>query len=258
MELDSQNRIWAGTRQGLVMIDENDNMQLFTVENSGIPNDYIKSLKFDNWGNLWMAAGNPQTDRLLVKYDGTNWTSYPSDRMIMALEVDHQNRIWVGLDVGLKVFENEEWVEITASLLPDHQLKVHPVEYLLTDNEGRVWIGAAPLQHVFTFIKGGLYFATGNDISFFVTPERLISDISLAANGNKWITCYGEHSFHMFSYSWPVLMKIDPEDNITSYSYTTTSFPTSRFTCSEADQFGNLWLGTAYNGLMKFKGANLD
>jgi len=59
---DRSGRLWAGTCQGLLCIDE-DSQQVYTTENCGLVSNRIADLLADDTG-IWVA-----TDAGIAKYD---------------------------------------------------------------------------------------------------------------------------------------------------------------------------------------------
>lgn len=111
---DNSNRIWIGTAHGLAIID-NGVWTLYTIDNSDIPHDAITSIGFDSQGNAWIGASDPRVAQMLLKFDGTTWFSYPAGNSVISVCVDNDDRVWVGLNQGFRLFSNETWTNIGTS-----------------------------------------------------------------------------------------------------------------------------------------------
>ncbi|OFX38892.1 MAG: hypothetical protein A2X08_02680 [Bacteroidetes bacterium GWA2_32_17] len=84
---------------------------MYNYTNSGLPNAHISDIAIDTAGNKWFA-----TYQGIVKFDGTNWTTYnqansglPHD-VCYAIEVDKNNNLWIGTAGGnLAKFDGVNW-----------------------------------------------------------------------------------------------------------------------------------------------------
>lgn len=135
------NYIWAGGERGLMRVNTlNDERIFYDKLNSGLPNNFVRSLSVDASGNKWIG-----TDEGLVKYDGTSWTIFttsnsglPSDK-VLSLAIDSSDNIWIGTyKGGLAKFDGFNWTIYTTSNsnLPDDRIYA-----LAIDSDGTKWIG---------------------------------------------------------------------------------------------------------------------
>ncbi|OGU54818.1 MAG: hypothetical protein A2V66_06955 [Ignavibacteria bacterium RBG_13_36_8] len=254
ISIDALNRKWVGTSKGLVIID-GDNWTVYTTENSYIPHDFITAIAFDSQGNAWIGATDPNIARLLLKFDGINWTSYNAPNLITSLAVDNNNRVWVGLNIGFGIFENDNW----ANTVPywGTPLASQPIESIAVDFDGRVWVVAGGVGYGNTYTPGGLYVFEGDSYEKKALPEDLISHIELAPNGNKWISCLGRYPLNFVEEARVILMKIDNAGNITPFRKGVDKIPADYLRYSSSAPNGDLWIATRDRGIIKFKGANL-
>ena len=121
---DSSGNIWLAVGLGgwgnLIKYDGNSF--------SGFP-PVATAVEFDSEGNLWIGTESFTFDAEIIKYDGTNWTTYnqsnsqmPATIMITDLAFDKLGNLWVGtLDAGLLIFNENgivpvELVSFTANV----------------------------------------------------------------------------------------------------------------------------------------------
>lgn len=255
--IDDQNNKWIGTHKGLVIIDNDENWTVFTTENSDIPHDHITAIAFDSEGNVWIGATDPIIARLLIKYDGTEWSSYNASNIITSLAVDHSDRIWVGKNNGFLIFENGEWRNIVSDLPVAHHLRGNPIESMAIDDDGNVWVVAGGISRGFSYTPGGLYVFINDIFSQIDLPENLISHIHISPNGNKWISCLGRYPLNFIEDTRIILMKLDDMGSLTTYSKADCDLPAAMLRASASQSNGDLWIATRDKGIVKYKGANL-
>ncbi|MFC2133056.1 two-component regulator propeller domain-containing protein [Bacteroidota bacterium] len=251
--VDDFNNKWIGTQKGLVKIDANDNWTIYTTENSGLPNNFINSIAFDKTGNTWIAASQPIGAKALVKLTDNNFYVYNVDKIINTITIDHENRVWVGTDSGLRLLENGEWRNDLTDTLIIHDRRVLT---MACDNQGRIYIGIT--RNVFNQLHPpGLYVYYNGVLTHKPTSEPLITHIHAAENGNIWVCTYG---FYISPHTDPdacILYKIDPGDMITEYTQNNLDINGYFLMQSATQSNGDLWIASRRNGIIKFKGANL-
>lgn len=254
--IDKDNNKWIGTSNGLIKIDADENWTIYNYQTTGIEFDFIMAMASDNNGKLFIATTNYGTRRRLISFDGFEWKAFqfPGLRVIVSLAVDNQNRLWVGLDQGILLFVDDQYITPPGNFeIADLRLKIHSVESIAVDINGLVWIGVGtPRGGV-----GDLFNFDGTNYNLFSLPERYISHINVTVNGNIWISCHGKYPLAYITETTPLLFKIDPDFNITGYSYKSIKIASTLLKWSAADRYGNLWIGSRDMGLIKFKRANL-
>jgi hypothetical protein len=115
---------------------------LFNYLNTPIDFHDVGSIAFDDHGNLYANS-----DRGIIKYDGTNWVLYPrgfflSDTLnngIFAMEVDRVGNIWLGtLGEGLIKFDGNNITKYDYTNSPIHHYA--GINDLHFDNSGNLWV----------------------------------------------------------------------------------------------------------------------
>ncbi|MFC2133061.1 PEGA domain-containing protein [Bacteroidota bacterium] len=254
--IDNLNRKWVGTPEGLVIID-NEQWTVFNENNSDMPQDYITCITFDNNGGAWIGATDFSLNKFLLYFDGTTWTSIPVTKYICCLAVDQTDRVWVGFDPGFEIWNGISWFNPVPDTLGDHNLRINPIESIVVDYDGSVWVGAGGRGNVNGYLPGGLYIFRGDKFTKMVLPENFISHIHLAGDGTKFISCLGKY-YHIYTGGREIaLIKIDPSGSVTSYDLFSLDLASILFVSSATDTFKNLWVATKNKGIMKLKGINL-
>lgn len=109
---DKSNNLWIATSdKGLLKFDGKNKCDIFSTENSEIPNNYPKHLAFDNNGNIWFISNSK-----LVKYDGITWKIFENEKTklpqkIVSIKIDKFNNLWIATSYGLYVF-NENGIDL--------------------------------------------------------------------------------------------------------------------------------------------------
>jgi ligand-binding sensor domain-containing protein len=144
---DSAGNVWVAG-YGVLRFDGKTWTQ-WTAENSGLPTNFVLTLRVDSSGVLW--AG---TTEGLARFDGQTWTVYteandgiPAD-VINSIAFAPNGHVWIGaFDAqhfpyhgGLGDFDGSTWTSYTSknSPLPHEQ-----VESVAVDQTGAVWMGTA-------------------------------------------------------------------------------------------------------------------
>ena len=110
--------------------------------NSGIQSSLLYPIVIDNNNNKWIGT----YDIGLIKYDEENFINYntgnsqiPGNR-VNCLNVDNQNRIWVGTDRGIGVFDGSSWITYTRE---NSGLTNEYINKIRFYNSDVVWIATA-------------------------------------------------------------------------------------------------------------------
>lgn len=234
--------------------------KIYNNENSGLPDNSIRSLAFDNQNNLWVGSSNNG----IAKFDGSNWTAYnthnsslPSNS-IRCITVDYNNNVWIGTSNGLTKFDSQNWAvyDTTNSILP-----YHIISSLAVDKNNVLWIGCGHAT------KGGVLSFDGINWELY-TPENsrlpcsIIHVIHVDEMNNKWIgTGVGIGDCQSGG-----LVKIDNNGNWSIYTKQDSELLYSSVDALTTDLEGNLWIGYKawlyleygyyHGGLQKFDGNN--
>ena len=109
----------------------------------GINQSIVYSINQDQYGNIWAGTEegvirfNSMESFLYNKYKGL--PANASDR-ITTLFIDSKNRIWIGLEKGIALYNPEK--NIFEDLFLDKTIKPNLVSTIIEDTQGSIWIGA--------------------------------------------------------------------------------------------------------------------
>ena len=126
--------VWVATADSIATFN-GTNWQVYET-GKGYGNKPIsKVLAVDSIGNVWTADLHT-----LQKYDGIQWSTFdiPSSPTVICITIDEDNRVWVGTNRGIFVFDQKtsSWVlgfrEETLS-----GVQVNAMQF---DRQGRLWV----------------------------------------------------------------------------------------------------------------------
>lgn len=238
--------LWVGSEGGLTKINRQTNEQTFySINNSGLPNMFIKDIAIDNNGSKWIGTENG-----LAKFDGTNWTVYttqnsqiPNDT-ITTIGFDSQNNVWLGTMNGLAKFDGTNWQIFNTS---NSELLYNKIKKVAVDNSDNIWIGTG--WDIIYKYTGNEWIVTNVETSFGHSTGRQVSDIEIDNFGNVW-TC-----FHQ---GW--LFKFDG-NNWTFYNSENSGLlgggtnNESNLSEIDFDTNNDLWIGYSWsNRMQKYNG----
>lgn len=127
--------MWIGSAGGGLYRFALNQLEVFTVENIGLPSDTVTALALDNDGLLYIG-----TDAGLAELHNGVVTPIPAigERVISQILATNGS-IWVGMaDDGLFFDVGEGWQhETTAGALPDNRITA------LAAVDGEIWVGGA-------------------------------------------------------------------------------------------------------------------
>lgn len=239
--IDTHQALWLGTNgQGLIKYTSTGTTT-FDTTNSDIPGNIVYSMDHDVEGNLWLGTENG-----LAKYKGTNWTVYNTtnsgllENVVFAVEVDDNGIIWIGLwHHGLMKFDGSLWnkIDISNSGLPSNSVSAMEVDR----DSYALWFGTGTTTGLVRR-QNTLWerFDGGAGI-----PNTNVHAIEIDATGHLWVGAgFGPSLLEYDGSDWYVH---DAEAGLPGYDSVTDLY---------LDEYGNLWVGTAYSGL--FKGSGTD
>jgi len=250
----------------------------FNSANSGLSNNRIRALVFDNQGILWIG-----TSRGLGRFDGINWTFYTRDNsglpgnIITAIAIDTQGYKWIAtadLDPdgthGLTKFDGKSWTTYypKEQIVYDSGTKPVPMENCITalafDGQGNLWAATSCGFSKFDGTSWTFYYGCSNGFDWAITPEGeplpfippnslIVRDVISDTEGNIWFIAGGGEPGHYLE----ALGKFDGENWIKKWTIPCNyEYPCDTFGCLEIDSQKNLWIGISQGGTAKFDGTN--
>jgi len=245
----------------------------FNSRNSGLLNNRIRALTFDNQGILWIG-----TSRGLGRFDGVNWVFYTRDNsglpgnLVTAIAIDVQGNKWIATaDLedyvgtnGLTKFDGKNWTTYypKEQIVYDSGAQPVPMENsinaLAFDSQGNLWAATYCGFSVFDGTNWTLYTGCSNGIDWVMAPKGeppqfipplnvIVRDVISDAKGNIWFILGGGQL--------NALGKFDGENWTKSWSIRCEGeCPINYFTSLGIDPQENLWIGISQNGAAKFDG----
>lgn len=197
-----------------------------------LPEQYANSRIFDmsedGDGNLWIALAGDG----VLKFDGDKFKHFGLDEglsntYIRAIEVDSQDRVWVGTRYGLAIIENNS-VDTTLFSEVIDRASISQILHI------------SPSKTVFTSFGRGVFIVEKDSISHLTTAEGLQSNhirgVTMMASGELWfgakdgLSSFDGNQFTIFR-----------EADGLQYSNIKSLI---------VDREGNLWLGTDGQGVL--------
>ncbi len=239
--IDMTGKLWVGMYEIGVGVRSGSTWQLYTQANSLLPSNIITSIETDHLNNVWIG-----TVKGLAKFDGSNWTIFdtsnsglPSNNIFM-LSFDSNKFLWLGTSEGITRFDGVNWwtpvrtKKLVTFTLDRNNIIYYVEDYSLRHQETRLFKYERDTVEEITYPRDG--------------PAMLrdaIHAIRFDKNGNLWIRTQGKIAKYDFSswqtfYKYGVMLNIRIKEN-----------PNDTFVF---DDFGNAWIGTEMNGLIKFNG----
>ena len=189
---DLDNKIWIGTDNGVVKI-EDGNWKIYNAQNSKLkPNKYNKNLTqsvrdivVDKNNNKWFIV-----DWDVYKYDNYNWTVFDSInspiKWARTIFVDKLNNVWFTSWNGIAKFDGTNWSVLNTQ---NSELPTDKTLGVFVDSKNRLWIG--------TF-EGNIMIDNGKTIKFTDKNSPLskayISQMYEDKTGNLWFDLYNDKS----------------------------------------------------------------
>ncbi|MFZ1281203.1 MAG: PEGA domain-containing protein [Ignavibacteriaceae bacterium] len=231
ISVDSQNKIWVGTNDGLGIYD-GSSWIVYNKNNSGLRSNEILSFKFDN-SITWIGAYTG-----LYRFDGTNWTRYNDSQLsiwVNDLEIDNGD-VWLATTSGIARLKNEtlEYFIDTTYLYPTKIISA--VE---KDELGNIWF-----CHLNSDGKrNGVSYFNGSTFTnfYFGTALNAMNSLFIDSENNKWISTNEG------------LVRLNSNNDVTISNKSNSLITSDKVSNSAIDQNGVLWITTYFNGLNKFK-----
>ncbi|RPE00005.1 response regulator [Aureibaculum marinum] len=155
--LDSKNRFWIGTENGLNLYNRNlDQFERFILDTTNVDNEYISALEEDSNNNLLIATNSTGLYKLnldtfaITKVANSTVNQNYSPINITSVRHTKHGKTYVGTNFGLKELDvaNNKLIQ-TKLFLKDKGTFDGAIESLFIDNENNLWIGSQTDQGIF-------------------------------------------------------------------------------------------------------------
>lgn len=236
---DSRGFLWIGSHFGLTRYDGREfrNFYHHVDDPSTLGDNIINAIDEDSKGILWMALYN--TGFCKMNPLNSRVTNYRSEgpgtlinEKVEALIVDRKDRIWLGTEAGISIFEPGKG---TFTNIPNFLPGQKPFKVLCfaEDSVGNIWVGTK---------SDGLWKVTLEGLkpkliaSFYQVNS--VKSIYLRSGGSNWLA--SENGLYQIN--------IEKENK---YRLTRAYFfpQEEKLEDLEVDVEGNIWMATQNNGL---------
>lgn len=225
--IDKSNNVWIGTNDmGLIKYNGVE-WSIYNTTNSGLTSNSVWAIEVDRLGNLWIGSGSA-----LVKFNGTNWTTYQPPiheqfGWVRSVAIDSSGIIWVGATGGLAKFNGSQWIfyKKSNSGIPDND-----VWAIAVDHNQNIWVGTgAGGIAKFDRITNWVIYNTANSI----LGSNWVVSLCIDKQRKIWIgTESGNGLVQNNAGNWQL------------YNFSNSDLPSRRVRSLVNDQSGNLWIGT--------------
>ncbi|TVZ40295.1 chemotaxis protein histidine kinase CheA [Alteromonadaceae bacterium 2753L.S.0a.02] len=256
IKIDSQQRIWLGTRKGLYNYDHKSNVLKHYIPDPNNPDSPVDnslwSLEIDKNGDIWggtLSAGlyifNPESEtfrRFRAGQDGN--LGFPEDAVLDIMR-DSNDDMWIAHDrSGFSKFNLEkQYFENYFYLLGQPgSLLYNAVRAFYEDTNGDIWIGHYP---------GGISFHDKSSAAIKIyypnteKPDSIgnenISSINEDAKGNLWIGVGDGVDYFDRN-----------KGSFTHYRKNLGNYPANGTLSGYLDKNGQVWIGTWTEGYHKY------
>ncbi len=236
---DKTGFLWIGTGYGLTLFDGRDFTSYYhrINDSTSLGGNLISDITEDKKGRLWFSIYNsgisrmdPLTKKFRNFHPSVKKNSILSDK-VNRLLVDEADRIWVGSDQGLSVYDQGKDAFQNIIFLDRNRNKL-PIRSMEKDRMGNIWLGS----------DEKIYYSRGDASNVREVKKNIelkgINSFQFDGRNNGWLaTEEGLFSFTMagrdsISLERPSFFrnKVDVKD-------------------IEFDGHGNLWIGKRTSGL---------
>ena len=248
--------IWLATNEGLVRFDgQSVKRFVHQADNANsLPANDVRAMVEDEQGIIWLITRggglsrfSPQTEQFTNFLPNGQASSIDSVNL-NSLSLGQNNQLWIASDKGINRFDRQTYTNtrLNTQMKPrgfdEDESEQENVQLIFTDDRERVWF-TVRRKGLFLYIPQGsqrLHF-TPNSGDNNSLDSNVISDIYQSPNGDIWIgsalsvSRFNNQTLTFSRYTIPLKAR----NKVNHASVTSMA----------ADKWGNLWVGTFYNGV---------
>lgn len=212
MCLDKTGKLWLVCDQKGIACKDGDNWIHYDTMNTDLPNNFAVSVTVDSQNNKWFGFNH-----YLVKFDGSNWTSYSIDTISTwfyipyNIAVDKDDRILIGAN-GIWAFDGNTFIHYDTinSPLPDENIYC-----MKSFPDGKVWI--AHSLHGVTVTD----FTTWQVIDTIIPGKRLdkVTSFDCTTGGDCWLGTLEGDLYYLHDSVWTQQLILPPVDSLFLIKY---------------------------------------
>ncbi|MDR3577949.1 MAG: alpha/beta fold hydrolase [Anaerolineaceae bacterium] len=242
---------------------------IYDTSNSGLPDDYVRTVAFDNQGICWFGTAYSG----IATFDGSKWklinttNSGLKSNTINMIMVDNDGTIWAGTDAGAAHFDGKNWIiynmpgnnQVTVVTKDSHGTKwfgtwgggvdsydgsvwTHYlsgyIRGIAFDQDGAIWVGGIGGVNVYDGTKWTNFTTSNSGL-----PSNDIMTIVIGTDGTKWIGTNGGGLTKFDGLEWTI------------YNTANSLIPDNQVSPQFIDSDKSLWIGTG-GGIANFDGTN--
>lgn len=180
--VDNSGNKWVGFRAinaisnvGLVKYNNSNWTQFSTTSTPALPTNSITALAKDNFGNIWIGSAVG-----LIKYDGTNFSTYGSAPINCVEAVG--NQVYVGTNIGLLRFDGSTF---TSYNLAGSNLPNDTILSIRAETANLIWLGGK--NRLVEFNINGTFTSTSFTNHAIPNSPGIINCIHIDSQNAKWL-----------------------------------------------------------------------
>lgn len=256
--------IWLASSDGLLRFDGQSIKRFENQTNNAnsLPANDVRAMVEDEQGIIWLITRGgglsrfePKTEQFINFQTNDQPTSIDS-LQLNSIALGQNNQLWIASDKGINRFDRQTYTNtrLNSQMQPRGANEDENVQLIYADNSAdssagnnadkneRIWF-AVRRKGLFLHIPQGnqtLHFAAKSDDSSSL-DSAVISDIYQAPNGDIWIgTALSVSRFNSQTLTFSrFAIPLKARNKVNHASVTSMA----------ADKWGNLWVGTFYNGV---------
>lgn len=248
---DSRDKLWVGTNSGLCVYSSNKwkVYKRFRKRNWNYPISSISNIVEDTLGNIWLfSSGGGVTkynQNKFIRYTYWNTNKTPISHTNCGL-VDSENNLWVGTKPfgGFLIkYDHETWENIIYTSFPTtgHWLSIQLAKF---DNDGTLWIGTTGNYLALTKFDGNEWSMLNGEDLGISSHTVIVYDMEIDSKGNRWfVSNKGLLKYDGNQWELPRFYE-EKWNKYAHYVYSSIAI----------DVNDNIWIGTSYQGILKYNG----
>ncbi|MFH0866280.1 MAG: two-component regulator propeller domain-containing protein [Bacteroidota bacterium] len=190
ISVDSLNRIWVGTDNGLAIYNGNK-WDIMNTSNSLLPDNTINSIAFKKKSRaIWIATDKGimwAYSYLAIKgisnvapfiYDKKN--SVLTDDLVNQVIIDDSSNVWISCWGGIAKIDNKSWK--WKIYTPENSKLPAFVEYIMTAHNDELWIASNMGLYILKNEQWKIYTPSNSSI-----PDFFVNKVAFDKEGYAWI-----------------------------------------------------------------------
>lgn len=231
---DSRGYLWVATAGGGVTQFDGKEFICYS-ERNGLAGNIITGIAEDNEGNMWFTS----TWGGITKFNGRKMITLTEKDGLSSINnhaifIDTKNRIWLGNDSGITIYENGFFNK------PANKKFSNSVNFINSDKKGNIWIGSTE-GLIKINDKDTLFFNTGNNL-----PSNDVTAFLTDNDGDYYIGFKNKGIYKIISGSISKNAQLEIEP----------IYENSSITSIIKDNDKNIWFSTKSNGIFRLNSLN--